>query len=88
MQSGEGIQTWPSQIDGSGRLLVPAASRQAMGWDRGTNVVIESDGDCLRVFTLDQSTREVQAMFGQSAAGEPLWSDELIAERKREGERE
>ena len=88
MQIGEEVLTWRSQIDGSGRLLIPAESRQAMRWDRGTDVVIESDGFSLRVVTLDQFTREVQAMFGRSEADEPLWSDELIAERKREAERE
>ena len=88
MQIGEEVLTWRSQIDGSGRLLIPAESRQTVGWDRGTDVVIESDGDSLRVVTLDQFTREVQAMFGRSEVGEPLWSDELTAERKREAERE
>ena len=80
------VQTWRGQIDASGRLLIPAESRAAMGWGRGTDVVLESDGDSLRVMTLDQFTREVQAMFGRAEAGEPLWSDELVEARKREGE--
>jgi bifunctional DNA-binding transcriptional regulator/antitoxin component of YhaV-PrlF toxin-antitoxin module len=88
MQNSGETQSWPAQIDSSGRLLIPAESRHALGWDRGTSVVIESDGDSLRVLTLDQFTKEVQEMFGSSAPGEPLWSDELIAERQQEAVRE
>lgn len=85
MQLREEVQTWRGQIDPSGRLLIPAQSRAVMGWERGTDVVIESDGDSLRVMTLDQFTREVQAMFGP---GEPLLSDDLRVERTREAESE
>ena len=88
MQISGDSQSWPSQIDSSGRLLIPAASRRALGFDPGTSVVIESDGDSLRVMTLDQFTKEVQDSFGKSAPGEALWSDELIAERQQEAVRE
>lgn len=88
MQISEDSQSWPSQIDSSGRLLIPAASRRALGFDPGTSVVIESDGDSLRVLTLDQFTKEVQDLFGKSAPGEALWSDELIAERQQEAVRD
>ncbi len=84
MQNGETEQSWRGKIDESGRLLIPAETRSAMGWERGTDVVIESDGDTLRVMSLDQFTREVQELFGRSAPGEPLLSEELIAERRRE----
>ena len=87
MQNDREVQTWRGQIDASGRLLIPAESRAAMGWGRGTDVVLESDGDSLRVMTLEQFTREVQAIFGRVVPGEPLWSDDLVASRQREGER-
>lgn len=88
MQNGGELQTWPAQIDSSGRLLIPAESRHALGWERGTDVVIESDGDSLRVLTLEQFTKEVRDVFGCAAPGEPLWSDELIAVRRQEAVRE
>ena len=87
MQTRGEVRTWRGQSDSSGRLLIPAESRAAMGWGCGTEVVLESDGDSLRVMTLEQFTREVQAMFGRVVPGEPLWSDELVEARKREGER-
>ena len=63
MQTDETDQTWPAQIDGSGRLLIPAETRRAMGWERGTEVVLESDGDSLRILTRDRFTKEVQAAY-------------------------
>lgn len=81
-------KSWPSQIDASGRVLIPAETRQALGLDRGTEVVIETYGDSLRILTLEQFTKEVQALFGSTGPGDPLLSDQLIAERRREAARE
>lgn len=86
MHTRDEVQTWRGQIDPSGRLLIPAESRAAMGWERGTEVVIETDGNSLRVISLEQFTREVQAIFGQSEMGELLSSNELVEARKREGQ--
>lgn len=88
MQTGGESQSWPGQVDSAGRLLIPAESRHALGWQPGTKVVIESDGDSLRVLTVNQFTKEIQALFGKAMPGEPLWSDELIAERRQEAARE
>lgn len=88
MQSSGESQSWPAQIDSSGRVQIPAESRHALGWKRGTDVVIESDGDSLRILTLDQFTKEVQELFGRPEPGEPLQSDELIHERRQEAMRE
>ena len=84
MQINEINQTWHGQIDSSGRILVPSPARQVMGWDSGTEVVLESDGHSLRVLTLDEFTKEVQQNFGPWKPGEPLLSEELLAERRRE----
>ncbi|MBS0206927.1 MAG: AbrB/MazE/SpoVT family DNA-binding domain-containing protein [Planctomycetes bacterium] len=88
MTMNETNQSWPAHIDASGRLLIPAEARHAIGCDRGTDVVVESDGDSLRVLTLDQFTKEVQGLFGVWKPGEPLMSEQLIRERKKEAERE
>ena len=56
-------QSWTGQIDSSGRLLIPAETRSLMKWDQGTEVVLESDGDSLRVITRDQFTQEMQSQF-------------------------
>lgn len=88
MGNGESNQSWPAQIDGSGRLHLPAESRSALGWPRGMDVVIESDGDSLRVMSLALFTREVQDMFGTSEAGKSLMSEEILEDRRREARRE
>ncbi len=67
---------------------MPATARQAMNWKQGTMVVIESAGDGLRILTLDQLTKEVQKLYGAWTPGETKLSEELIAERRREAERE
>ena len=88
MKNGDQIHSWAGQIDSSGRLLVPADAREAMNWKQGTKVVLETDGDSLRILTRDQFTKEVQGLFGAWKEGDPMWSDELIAERRREAERD
>lgn len=80
--------SWASQIDASGRILIPAETRQALGLDRGTKVVIETDGDSLRILTLEQFTKEVQELFGSIDPDEPLLSERLIFERRQEAARE
>ena len=82
MQVWEEVQTWRGQIDPSGRLLIPAESRAAMGWERGTDVVLESDGDSLRVISLEQFTREVQAMFGRDEMQEQMKAEEQAVPRQ------
>lgn len=88
MQASGESQSWPGQIDSSGRVQIPAESRHALGWERGTQVVLECDGDSLRILTLDQFTKEVQELFGHGEPGESLQSEELIRERRREAMRE
>lgn len=88
MKTSDHHHTWSSQIDASGRLLIPVETRNAMNWQRGTEVVLESDGDSLRILTRDQFTKEVQSLFGAWQPGDPLLSEELISERRQEAEHE
>lgn len=88
MKNGYQIDSWSGQIDSSGRLLVPAGAREAMKWKQGTKVVLESDGDSLRILTRDQFTKEVQSLYGAWKEGDAKLSDELIADRRKEAARE
>jgi hypothetical protein len=51
-------------------------------------VVIESDGDSLLLKSFDRVLAEVQAVFAPYRQPRPLASEELIAERRTEAERE
>jgi AbrB family looped-hinge helix DNA binding protein len=56
MSINETNQTWPVHIDASGRLLIPAEARHAIGCERGTDVVVELDGD-IQVILIRGETR-------------------------------
>ena len=88
MQTYDGHQTWHGQIDSSGRVLIPSSTRHAMGWEPGTPILLESDGHSLRMLTMAEFTQEVQREFGPWKQGEPLLSEQLIAERQAEAVRE
>ena len=83
---------WLGQIDAAGRFLLPAECRKVVGWDRGANIIIETDGDSLRILSLDRFTEEVQSLFGQANNDKPEsnlpLSEQLIEARKREAERD
>ena len=65
---------------------MPAALRRAMGVAKGDTVVMELHGDELRVRPARSALRRIQEHLQPlaPASGEPMVSDELIAERRRE----
>ena len=76
-------------LDGDG-LTVPSSLRQALGLRPGDAMLVELHGDELHIRAEASALRRVQdllAPFGP-APGEPLISDQLIAERRAEAARE
>ncbi len=71
-----------------GRIIVPAAIRQSMGLSKGDTVFMELHGDELRIRPARSALRRIQAKLRALAPAEGLVSDELIAERRDEAERE
>lgn len=69
-----------------GRIIVPAAFRRAMGLAKGDTVVMELHGDELRVRASRSALRRIQERLRAHAPqpGDPLVSDELIEERRRD----
>ena len=84
MSSHEIHHTWSGQLTESGGIHLPAAARDAIGWSAGTEVVLEWDGHSLRVLPTADFTREIQQTFGPWQSGEPLLSEELLADRRRD----
>ena len=87
MRSDGAVMVKGKLVEG-GRLIVPAAFRRAMGVAKGDMVVMELHGDELRVRPARSALRRIQESLRPLAPGEPLVSDELIEERRREAARD
>lgn len=68
MEQTETNQLWAGQVDEGGRLVLPVEPRMAVGLPDGTPVVIESDGDSLRILPLARYRQE---------ADHAAWADTL-----------
>lgn len=71
-----------------GRVILPAAFRKSMGLAKGDTVLIELHGEELRIRPARSALRRLQEKLRDYAPESGLASDELIAERRRDTERE
>ena len=71
-----------------GRIIVPSAFRQSLGFEKGDTVVMKLHGDELRIRPARSALRRTQAKLRFLAPPEGFVSDELIAERWAEAEGE
>lgn len=71
-----------------GRLQVPAEFRRALGMKDGDAILMEVVDNELRVRTYKEAIARVQARFKKYAPKDHYVSDELIADRRKEAERE
>jgi antitoxin PrlF len=81
-------QSTRTRIGAGGRIVIPSDMRAALGVQEGDDVLLELDASGLHV----RSVRQAVALAQQAVAryvkpGQSL-SAELIAERRREAERE
>lgn len=78
-----------TRVSESGRLSIPAEIRKAVGLDRGGDVVVQLEGKEIRIRTVDEVVRDVQAKAKRLLAGKKGVSVKaLLAERRREAKRE
>lgn len=73
-----------SQIDGQGRVLIPAELRRALGLEPGAPVTITLVGCELRIMTIDEGIRRAQDLVRKYIPAGRMLSDELIADRRAE----
>jgi AbrB family looped-hinge helix DNA binding protein len=71
-----------SQIGEKGRIVIPAAMREALGMDVGDSVVLRIEDDELRISTIRGRIRRAQRNVRHLAPPGTLVSDELSAERR------
>lgn len=75
-------------IGPNGRLELPAALLEAAGLTVGDVVIAEIEDGDMRLRPLDRAIAEVQAFVRSLVPDDVSLVDELIAERRREAERE
>lgn len=78
------------QLGAQGRLVVPAPIRRALGFEAGTDLVARIFDGQLIIETRANIKRRLKARYApfKREPSEPLISEELIAERRREAARE
>jgi AbrB family looped-hinge helix DNA binding protein len=85
----EGAVRYKSKMDSAGRVLIPAALRERMGVKPGATVTITADqAGRILLESRSAAVRAAQEYFCGLAPDSEIWSDELIAERRREARRE
>lgn len=88
MENNQDVASWPTRLDATGRLVIPADARQSQGWTQGEELVLaKNDDGTLRILTLRQFLSEVQSYF-HAKTGHRNLVDELLEERRMEAERE
>jgi len=74
-------------LDG-GRLILPVEYRRTLNINPGDSVVIELDGDELRVRSRDAGLRRIQERLRKYIPEGVSLADELIVDRRAEAARE
>jgi AbrB family looped-hinge helix DNA binding protein len=75
-------------INENGRLVIPAAFRNALGINPGDEVVLRIEDDELRITTLRQRIAQAQRLVRKYVKPGVSLVDELLAERRAEARKE
>lgn len=76
------------RLNENGRLVIPAAIRDAVGFTRGQEVILWAEKGEVRISTAAKRVQRAQALVRKYVPEGVSLSDELIAERRREASRE
>jgi AbrB family looped-hinge helix DNA binding protein len=77
-----------TKVDNGGRIVLPAEFRRALDLHPGDPVVLMLDDGEVRVRTLRQAVKRLQEFVRSYIPEGRSLSDELIAERRAESQRE
>ena len=73
------------EVGKAGRIVIPVAMRNALGINEGDVLLVELQGQELRVVTYAENLRRLQARFAKYIRPGVSVVDELIEERRAEG---
>ncbi len=77
------------RLEKSGRVLIPVAIRRQLGLKEGeSDLLLHFDEQPVRITTRAQAVARIQAAAAKYAKPGESWSEELIADRRREVEAE
>jgi AbrB family looped-hinge helix DNA binding protein len=76
------------KVDSSGRIVLPADARARNHIEEGDTVVVVADGNGLHVKTREQIGAEAQAYFASFVPRGVMLSEEVLADRRAEHERD
>jgi AbrB family looped-hinge helix DNA binding protein len=71
-------------LSANGRIVIPAAIRQELGFVPGDTLLMEVEDGVLRVESFDTRLARIQDELAQLVGPDRMLSDELIAERRAE----
>lgn len=74
-----------TQVSPSGRLSFPADFRKAVGLEKGGTVIVELDGNDIRVRTIQEAVAQAQALARRLFGNRPDVSvDDFLAHRRED----
>ncbi len=82
------MKTNRATLDESGRVLIPAEYRKALGVKAGDPVILIMEENAVRLITKEQAIREAQDIVGGFVASDVSLVDELLQERREAAARE
>lgn len=85
---GEGRQTISVRMGPEGRIVIPASFREALGLKEGDTLLASLGNGEIRLLTIPAAVRKAQAIVRKFVPAGVSLVDELLAERRREAERE
>jgi AbrB family looped-hinge helix DNA binding protein len=77
-----------TKVSANGRIVLPAPIRDAMHLNEGDTVILELDGDSLKIESFSRRLEKIQDEIIRVVGNERSLADELIAERRAEARRE
>ncbi len=80
--------TFRLRVSSNGRIVLPATARRRLGVKPGDELLATQDDAGIRLTTLSQRVRDVQAFFADLRQSGHSLVDELIRERREEAARE
>jgi AbrB family looped-hinge helix DNA binding protein len=75
-------------VDAEGRLVLPEEIRQSLGIVGGGTLDLRVSGDELRAVSWEARLKRVRELIPAWKPGDPLMSEELIADRRAEARRD